>query len=112
MARAIAWVPVFFSLRPAHPFHPPPLCPNCTQNPAVLQKYCTDPAEVVAETCQLAVGRIEWLQRVAAGEEDGAVEEANPYASVDPAPPVAAVADVADLQARLNDTGASLPCVQ
>ncbi|XP_028301352.1 deoxyhypusine hydroxylase isoform X2 [Gouania willdenowi] len=51
----------------------------------LLKEYSKDPVIEVAETCQLAVGRLEWLQR---GEqlEDGSTD-GNPYSSVDPAPP-------------------------
>ncbi|XP_005999531.1 deoxyhypusine hydroxylase [Latimeria chalumnae] len=47
----------------------------------ILKHYSEDPVIEVAETCQLAVKRIEWLQN---NEKDG---EENPYFSVDPAPP-------------------------
>uniref|UniRef100_A0A8C6WVS0 Deoxyhypusine hydroxylase n=1 Tax=Neogobius melanostomus TaxID=47308 RepID=A0A8C6WVS0_9GOBI len=47
----------------------------------LLTEYCQDPVTEVAETCQLAVARLRWLQ-------SGQVQEdSNPYASVDPAPP-------------------------
>lgn len=29
----------------------------------VLRRLCSDPVQEVAETCQLAVGRLEWLQK-------------------------------------------------
>ncbi|XP_039103420.1 deoxyhypusine hydroxylase [Hyaena hyaena] len=48
----------------------------------VLKQYSADPVIEVAETCQLAVKRLEWLQRHS-GEPVGA----GPYLSVDPAPP-------------------------
>lgn len=56
----------------------------------------------VAETCQLAVGRLEWLQQHP--------EEATwtgPYLSVDPAPP-AAEQDVGRLREALLDEGRPL----
>lgn len=47
----------------------------------LLTLYCQDPVIEVAETCQLAVARLQWLQ-------SGQVQEdSSPYASVDPAPP-------------------------
>lgn len=51
----------------------------------------------VAETCQLAVRRLEWLQN--GGEEGGATDK-NPYSSVDPAPP-ATRKSVSELRAIL-----------
>ncbi|XP_060934175.1 deoxyhypusine hydroxylase [Limanda limanda] len=53
----------------------------------LLKEYSQDPVIEVAETCQLAVRRLEWLQ--SRGEkqlEDGSTDN-NPYCSVDPAPP-------------------------
>ncbi|KAM9330588.1 deoxyhypusine hydroxylase [Gastrophryne carolinensis] len=49
----------------------------------LLKEYSQDPVIEVAETCQLAVRRIEWLQ------ENPNASENNPYLSVDPAPPSA-----------------------
>lgn len=60
-------------------------------DPAVLpmlKEYSEDSVIEVAETCQLAVHRIEWLQRGGEKEEGGTVDR-NPYCSVDPAPPSA-----------------------
>lgn len=60
----------------------------------------------VAETCQLAVHRLEWLQ--SGGEkqlEDGSTDK-NPYCSVDPAPP-AVRKSVPELRSTLLDD--SLP---
>ncbi|KAK7889140.1 hypothetical protein WMY93_024700 [Mugilogobius chulae] len=48
----------------------------------LLQEYCQDPVIEVAETCQLAVARLRWLQ---SGEH--IQDQNNPYFSVDPAPP-------------------------
>ncbi|XP_061834618.1 deoxyhypusine hydroxylase [Nerophis lumbriciformis] len=53
----------------------------------LLKAYTRDPVVEVAETCQLAVRRVEWLQ--SGGEkqlQDGRTDQ-NPYRSVDPAPP-------------------------
>lgn len=50
----------------------------------VLRRLRADPVQEVAETCQLAVGRLEWLQKAQAE-----TLSENPYASVDPAPPAA-----------------------
>ncbi|XP_052558204.1 deoxyhypusine hydroxylase [Tympanuchus pallidicinctus] len=62
----------------------------------ILKHYSEDPVVEVAETCQLAVRRLEWLQEH--GEEPGS----SPYHSVDPAPP-AEETDVAALHAVLLD---------
>ncbi|KAK8748130.1 hypothetical protein OTU49_016328, partial [Cherax quadricarinatus] len=51
----------------------------------LLRSYSKDPVTEVAETCQLAVGRIEWLQ-----SESSKVEKfdgADQFFSIDPAPP-------------------------
>ncbi|XP_033857697.3 deoxyhypusine hydroxylase [Acipenser ruthenus] len=67
----------------------------------VLKRYSEDPVIEVAETCQLALSRIEWLS--SASEQCG---DENPYLSVDPAPP-AQEKDVQKLRARL--LGEDLP---
>ncbi|KAM8925764.1 deoxyhypusine hydroxylase isoform 2-T4 [Lycaon pictus] len=64
----------------------------------VLKQYCTDPVIEVAETCQLAVRRLEWLQE---HSREPAVA-AGPYLSVDPAPP-AEEQDVGRLREVLLD---------
>lgn len=55
----------------------------------------------VAETCQLAVRRLEWLQCRDKLAEEAQTDE-NPYCSVDPAPP-AARRDVTELRNSLLD---------
>uniref|UniRef100_A0A8C3PZ70 Deoxyhypusine hydroxylase n=1 Tax=Chrysolophus pictus TaxID=9089 RepID=A0A8C3PZ70_CHRPC len=62
----------------------------------ILRHYSEDPVVEVAETCQLAVKRLEWLQ------EHGEEPSSSPYHSVDPAPP-AEETDVATLHAVLLD---------
>jgi len=72
----------------------------------LLKEYSQDPVIEVAETCQLAVRRLEWLQ--SGGEkqlEDGSTDK-NPYCSVDPAPP-AVRKSVSQLRSILLDE--SLP---
>ncbi|XP_069007139.1 deoxyhypusine hydroxylase [Embiotoca jacksoni] len=72
----------------------------------LLKEYSQDPVIEVAETCQLAVRRLEWLQ--SGGEkqlEDGSTDQ-NPYCSVDPAPP-AVRKSVSELRCSLLDE--SLP---
>lgn len=68
-------------------------------NPEVLdllKEYSKDPVVEVAETCQLAVGRLEWLR------QHPEAAAAGPYLSVDPAPP-AEERDVDRLRAQLLD---------
>ncbi|NWU71967.1 DOHH hydroxylase, partial [Pterocles burchelli] len=67
----------------------------------VLKRYSEDPVVEVAETCQLAVRRLEWLQENK--EELGT----SPYLSVDPAPP-AEETDVAKLRETLLDESRTL----
>lgn len=55
----------------------------------------------VAETCQLAVRRLEWLQCSDKLSEDSQMDK-NPYCSVDPAPP-AVRRDVPELRGSLLD---------
>jgi len=68
---------------------------------AVLEEYCSDPCVELAETCQLAVQRIQWLHSEAADKE-GLSD--NPYLSVDPAPPCTGEVDIHKLRACLLDS--------
>ncbi|NXJ69100.1 DOHH hydroxylase, partial [Rostratula benghalensis] len=73
-------------------------------NPSVLdilKHYSEDPVVEVAETCQLAVRRLEWLQ------ENNQEPGGSPYLSVDPAPP-AEETDVTKLREALLDESRSL----
>ncbi|XP_074163469.1 deoxyhypusine hydroxylase [Sminthopsis crassicaudata] len=73
-------------------------------NPEVLEllkEYSKDPVIEVAETCQLAVQRLEWLQ------QNGGEPTGSPYLSVDPAPP-AEEKDVGRLRAMLLDESCPL----
>ncbi|XP_051802914.1 deoxyhypusine hydroxylase [Acanthochromis polyacanthus] len=70
----------------------------------LLKEYSQDPVIEVAETCQLAVRRLEWLQ--SGGEKQLEDADKNPYCSVDPAPP-AERKDVSELRSVLLDQ--SLP---
>ncbi|KAF7460902.1 hypothetical protein GHT09_018147 [Marmota monax] len=63
----------------------------------LLRQYCSDPVVEVAETCQLAVRRLEWLQ-----QHPGQPTVAGPYLSVDPAPP-AEERDMGQLREALLD---------
>lgn len=69
----------------------------------MLEKYLTDPVVEVAETCQLAVERIQWLRTKTENEH---LSE-NPYNSVDPTPPFSQKT-VPDLKQILLDENASL----
>ncbi|KAJ3645389.1 hypothetical protein Zmor_023052 [Zophobas morio] len=69
----------------------------------ILQKYKSDPVVEVAETCELALERIKWLQ----GPENTNTDVKSPYNSVDPAPP-APSSNVDELKAVLLDANASL----
>ncbi|XP_018557392.1 LOW QUALITY PROTEIN: deoxyhypusine hydroxylase [Lates calcarifer] len=72
----------------------------------LLKEYSQDPVIEVAETCQLAVRRLEWLQGGDRKQlEDGSTDK-NPYSSVDPAPP-AVSKSVSELRSILLDE--SLP---
>jgi len=68
----------------------------------VLKKHLKDPVVEVAETCELAVERIEWLKKQREGKES---LSDNPYNSVDPAPPSADAASMSteDLKKILVD---------
>jgi deoxyhypusine monooxygenase len=64
----------------------------------LLKEFCTDASPEVAETCEIGVRSLEWQ----AGAGDKGVAErdaANPFASVDPAPPLAALAAAGDAKA-------------
>ncbi|XP_003461093.1 deoxyhypusine hydroxylase [Cavia porcellus] len=70
-------------------------------NPEVLEllkQYSADPVVEVAETCQLAVRRLEWLQQ----HPEELAAATGPYLSVDPAPP-AEERDVGRLREALLD---------
>ncbi len=68
----------------------------------LLRRRMQDPVKEVADTCALAVGRIEYVM---SGKQEDL--PANPYGSVDPAPPMAE-RDVKVLRKILLDEKASL----
>lgn len=72
----------------------------------LLKEYSQDPVIEVAETCQLAVRRLEWLQTGGGKQLDDGSTDTNPYCSVDPAPP-AVKKSVPELRSVLLDE--SLP---
>ncbi|XP_053709745.1 deoxyhypusine hydroxylase [Synchiropus splendidus] len=69
---------------------------------SLLKEYSQDPVIEVAETCQLAVRRLEWLQSGGEKELQNGNTDNNPYCSVDPAPP-AEKKSVPELRATLLD---------
>lgn len=69
-----------------------------------MEEYSTDPVIEVAETCQLALMRIKWLQNT---KKSSQKLSENPYASVDPAPP-STIKNVDDLKQILLDENKSL----
>ncbi|KAM9358281.1 deoxyhypusine hydroxylase [Symphorus nematophorus] len=72
----------------------------------LLKEYSKDPVIEVAETCQLAVRRLEWLRSGGEKQLGDSDTDKNPYCSVDPAPP-AVKKSVPELRAALLDE--SLP---
>jgi deoxyhypusine monooxygenase len=91
--------------------------PDCLE---VLQKHTTDSCQEVAETCQLALGRLEYLQQKQAAAADGSsgdkggtaaagapaaaeAEEESPYYSVDPTPALPSSTPVEQLRSILLD---------
>ncbi|KAJ8278344.1 hypothetical protein GJAV_G00086610 [Gymnothorax javanicus] len=74
-------------------------------NPKVLdllKQYSEDPVIEVAETCQLAVRRLQWLMGGGREGDDEGGMACNLYTSVDPAPP-APMKSVSELRAQLLD---------
>ena len=69
----------------------------------VLEKFVSDPAPEVAETCQLSLAKLDWSM----DKDGGLFEDNNPYRSVDPAPPYVK-GSVQEWQKELNDTSKPL----
>lgn len=78
---------------------------------AILTRYeKEDPLEIVRQTCELAIERINWVKQSAENPEN---LQQSIYSSIDPAPPLAAntqdsAKEVAHLQTELNNTKVSL----
>ena len=68
-----------------------------------LKKYSEDSAPEVAETCRIALNRIEWL----VDQDSGDFQDNNPYHAVDPAPPFMN-GTTSEWRKRLNDTALPL----
>ncbi|CAL2032920.1 unnamed protein product [Caenorhabditis brenneri] len=62
----------------------------------ILRKYASDPCPEVSETCQIALGRIEWV-------ENSGKDTNSPYDSVDPTPS-ASTSNVKELTETLVST--------
>lgn len=69
----------------------------------LLEKYREDSVSEVAETCELALNRLRWLNSTSNAES----LSKNPYSSIDPAPPVE-ITDVNSLKEILLDESKSL----
>lgn len=69
----------------------------------LLKKYSKDPVPEVAETCELALDRINWLKFSNNAES----LHKNPYSTIDPAPPTD-ITDVDTLSKILLDQSESL----
>lgn len=68
----------------------------------ILEKYKNDPVVEVAETCSIASDRVKWLQ-------DGhRIKDENPYASVDPSPPIDSHKSLEELKSIYLDSKRSL----
>lgn len=68
----------------------------------ILVQYSKDPVVEVAETCEIALARVRWLQN-----KEKSLVDTNPYASVDPTPP-AETTNIAELQKILMDENETL----
>lgn len=77
---------------------------GCNSVLSILEEFSSDPVIEVAETCQLAKNRIDWLL---SDEENKINGSKNPYDSVDPAPP-ANDEEVSRLKAVLLDNDEDL----
>lgn len=72
----------------------------------LLRKYLDDPLEVIRQTCELAIGRIEWENSEASKSE---VLETSAFTSIDPAPPLPSdISQVPKLKELLNDQSETL----
>jgi len=73
----------------------------------VLREFKEDPNRALAETCQLALQRMEYFQAAEAGSAPAEPEE-SPYKSVDPAPARPVSTPTSDLRKELLDEEASI----
>ncbi|CAH2037767.1 unnamed protein product, partial [Iphiclides podalirius] len=70
----------------------------------ILEKYQNDPAIEVAETCQIALQRLNWVADESANESN---LSKSPYCSIDPAPP-SSESDIESLKNTLMDENKTL----
>uniref|UniRef100_A0A336K972 Deoxyhypusine hydroxylase n=1 Tax=Culicoides sonorensis TaxID=179676 RepID=A0A336K972_CULSO len=68
---------------------------------SILEQYSKDPIIEVAETCQIALERLKWLENRDIGKDN------NPYASVDPTP-ASNIKDIQELKRILLDDNETL----
>lgn len=73
---------------------------------ALMEKYSKHEIKEISETCQLALQRISWLHTSEKKEEEKL--SINPYASVDPAPPMANSTSLQELTSILLDDNGKL----
>lgn len=67
----------------------------------ILHKYLKDPLEVIRQTCELAIDRIEWENSELSKKEN---LEQSAFTSIDPAPPLPSeISQVSKLKEILND---------
>ncbi|KAM7293191.1 deoxyhypusine hydroxylase [Ixodes scapularis] len=78
---------------------------GCSESVAVLEEFAHDSHAVVAETCQLALAKIAWLQSEESKQDKFAE---SPYSSIDPAPPFLKESPVEDDKKLLLDTSKPL----
>ena len=76
----------------------------------VLKEFLGDKVEVVRETAEIAVARIEWAERQKRSATGAEITKQSDFASVDPAPPVevGGVHQIEELQRQLMDAGRNL----
>lgn len=74
--------------------------PDCLQ---LLQQHCSDPCQELAETCQLALGRLQYLEHKKAAQQQQQEDEQSPYYSVDPTPALPSSTPVEQLRQLLLD---------
>lgn len=72
-----------------------------------LELYLQDPCAEVRETCEIALARVNWLAEGGADRTEEVADD-NPFASVDPSPPLSAIRDVAKLRTILLDDSETL----
>ena len=74
----------------------------------ILEKYREDPVQEVAETCELALDRLKWLEDNKYSSVNSAEDlQKNSYSTIDPAPP-AKITNVDVLRKILLDESRSL----